>query len=123
MNRPVLVVDDNLDNRVLLARILRHFGEQPVCADSGKDALEYLRTHRPRLVLLDLLMPELDGLSVLRSIRDTPGLEDLPVVVFSAAAEHDFRAAREGGATDCLVKGVATLDDIRSRLAEFGEVV
>ena len=123
MPRLVLVIDDNKDARVLADRVLRCLGEQAVCVASGAEAMEFLQHERPKLVLLDLDMPEMDGLAVLRHIRGDPRLASLPVVVFSAATEKDLRAAvTRGGADDYLRKGSCSLEDIRCRVRQWEEV-
>ena len=121
MTRPVLVIDDNGDARVLASRVLRHLGEQAVCVGSGAEAIEFLAHERPKLVLLDLDMPEMDGMAVLRQIRGNPRLAGLPVVVFSAATENALLAAVACGADDYLRKGSCTVDDIRSRVRQWEE--
>ena len=121
MTRPVLVIDDNGDARVLASRVLRHLGEQAVCVTSGAEAIEFLGHERPKLVLLDLDMPEMDGMAVLRQIRGNPHLAGLPVVVFSAATENALLAAVACGADDYLRKGSCTVDDIRCRVRQWGE--
>src|SRR5688572_9744726 len=119
--RLILVVDDNPDARVLASRILRHLGEQAACVASGAEAIEFLRHERPKLVLLDLDMPEMDGLAVLRQIRGDPRLAVLPVVVFSAATEKDLQAAVASGADDYLRKGSCSVDDIRRSVRRWEE--
>jgi CheY-like chemotaxis protein len=120
LDRPVLIVDDNADVRVLVARILRLLGQQSVCATGGSEALEYLRHEaQPKLVLLDLMMPDVDGFAVLRAIRSDPALSGLPVVVFSAAGERELGQALSSGADDYLRKGSVNIEDIRDRLSRF----
>ena len=122
MTRPVLVIDDNADVRVLLARILRLIGERAVCVSGGREALEYLRHggERPKLVLLDWMMPEMDGLAVLQAIRSDPELSGLPVVVFSGAGERELRQALVSGANDYLRKGLDILLDALALLVRGG---
>ena len=121
MSRPVLVVDDNDDVRVLVARLLRLLGERAVCASGGGEALEYLRhEEHPKFVLLDLMMPDVDGFAVLRAIRADPELAGLPVVVFSGAGDRELRQALGSGADDYMRKGSVGIDDIRDRLSRFG---
>jgi CheY-like chemotaxis protein len=120
LSRPVLVIDDNWDVRILTARLLRYLGEDAVCVSGGAEALAYLRDQRPKMVLLDLMMPEMDGMQVLDAIRGRPELAGLAVVMFSAANEEELRAAVRRGADDYLLKGTAGLDDIRDRVNRFG---
>jgi CheY-like chemotaxis protein len=119
--RPVLVIDDNKDARVLASRILRHLGEEAFCVASGAEGIEFLRHERPKLVLLDLDMPEMDGFAVLRRIRSDPRLAGLPVVMFSAATEKELLAALAGGADDYLRKGSCSVDDIRCSVRQWEE--
>ena len=121
MTRPVLVVDDNSDARVIASRILHHLGEAAVCVASGAEAMEFLRHERPKLVLLDLDMPDMDGCAVVLRIRGDSGLANLPVVMFSAATEKQLVAALACGADDYLRKGSCSVDDIRCSLREWEE--
>jgi two-component system cell cycle response regulator len=121
MRRPVLVIDDNNDARVIAVRILRHLGEEAVCVAGGAEAMEFLRHERPKLVLLDLDMPDMDGCAVLQRIRSDPDLASLPVVMFSAASEKELLAALDCGADDYLRKGSCSVDDIRSSVRHWEE--
>ena len=119
--RTILVIDDNRDARVIAARILRYLGEEAVCVASGAEAMEFLRHERPKLVLLDLDMPDMDGYAVVRRIRSEPGLAGLPVVMFSAATEKDLLAALVCGADAYLRKGSCSVDDIRCSVRRWEE--
>ncbi|HYO08831.1 MAG TPA: response regulator [Tepidisphaeraceae bacterium] len=121
MTRTVLVVDDNIDARVIASRILRHLGEEAVCVAGGAEAIEFLRHERPKLVLLDLDMPDMDGCAVVGWIRSEPDFENLPVVMFSAATEKELLAALDCGADDYLRKGSCSVDDIRSSVRQWEE--
>ena len=77
----VLIVDDDPDSRRLLARAVRDGGWEPVEAENGVVALERLETLNPRLILLDLVMPEMDGFALASRLRRDPTWRDVPVVV------------------------------------------
>jgi two-component system, cell cycle response regulator DivK len=81
----IAVVEDNADNRLLVRAILEEFCEIDEY-ESGAEALESLRTHRPDLVLLDISLPVLDGTEVLRRMRADPRLRSLPVIALTAHA-------------------------------------
>jgi CheY-like chemotaxis protein len=82
----VLVVDDEADIRDCLAALLKRDHHSVATAADGAQALEYLRRHpRPRLILLDLAMPGMDGWDFLHARQRRPRLRRVPVVVFSAA--------------------------------------
>ena len=102
----ILVVDDNEDNRYTLTRRLRREGYADLReACDGREALALLRAEPADLVLLDVLMPELDGYEVLRRLKEDPGLRHIPVLVISAVTELES-AVRciELGAEDYLPK-------------------
>jgi adenylate cyclase len=101
----VLVVDDDSINRTLLTTNLQQQGYQVASAEDGKQALEMLRTHPFDVVLLDLLMPEMDGYQVLEHMKQDPILRHLPVIVISALDEMEsVIRCIEMGATDYLPK-------------------
>ena len=101
----LLVVDDTEMNRDLLARRLRALGHQVAVAENGKQALEALAAAPYDLVLLDIMMPEMDGYAVLERLRDDPRLSRIPVVMISAVDEiASVARCIELGAADYLPK-------------------
>ena len=84
----ILVADDDATNRDLLGRRLARDGHTVTFAADGRAALGLLQAGGQDLVLLDLLMPELDGYEVLRQMKASPALRDLPVLMISANGEH-----------------------------------
>ena len=87
--RTLLVVDDNPANRDLLSRRLERKGFRVIVAEDGQRALDILATSRVDLVLLDVMMPGISGLEVLRRIRETQPPSALPVVMVTARTESD----------------------------------
>jgi adenylate cyclase len=103
----ILIADDNRVNRLLLGRGLEHDGHTVVFAEHGAEALELLRGRRFDLMLLDVLMPELDGYGVLGELQRDPHLRDIPVIVTSSLDELDSVVrCLEMGAEDYLTKPV-----------------
>jgi adenylate cyclase len=103
----ILIADDNRVNRLLLARGLEQEGHTVVFAEHGREALELLRQQPFDLMLLDVLMPELDGYEVLAELKDDTHLRDIPVIVTSALDELDSVVrCLEMGAEDYLTKPV-----------------
>src|SRR5262245_40271257 len=101
----VLVVDDNAANRDVLARRLTREGHQVVTAANGASALELVATQEFDLVLLDLIMPEMNGFDVLRRLKATKHTSHVPVIVISALDELDTVVrCIESGAEDYLTK-------------------
>lgn len=85
----VLVVDDNATNRDILMRRLQRAGHQGVAVENGRQALNILQTRPFDLVLLDIMMPEMNGYQVLQHIKADPAVQDIPVIMISALDELD----------------------------------
>jgi len=101
----IIIVDDNGASRDLLRAILKTVPSDIIEAKHGQEALELIQQERPDLVLMDIDMPVLDGLSAVRKIRQNPSLADLPVVaVTSFAMEGDREKGLAAGFTAYLVK-------------------
>jgi adenylate cyclase len=101
----VLVVDDDRINRMLLTRNLEAEGHAVTTAENGRAALELLEGDLPDVILLDILMPELDGFAVLDQVKGDPRLRDIPVIMISAVDEMDSVVrCIEAGAEDYLPK-------------------
>ena len=101
----ILIVDDNRINRLKLSRALTQQGHAVSEAENGREALEMLRVEPFDLVLLDILMPEVDGFQVLREMKDDTTLRNVPVIVISALEEMDSVVkCIEMGAEDHLPK-------------------
>ena len=101
----VLVVDDDHMNRLLLQRSLEADGHTVTVGENGRIALELLEETLPDVILLDILMPELDGFAVLDRVKADPRLRDIPVIMISALDEMDSVVrCIEAGAEDYLPK-------------------
>jgi signal transduction histidine kinase/DNA-binding response OmpR family regulator len=107
----VLVIDDDADARDLTTRALQHEGYEVIQAEGGNQGLRMAREHRPDLIVLDLLMPEVDGWAVLSVLKDDPETRDIPVVLQSMLDARNEGMLR--GAAEFLDKPVD-----RRRLAE-----
>jgi CheY-like chemotaxis protein len=100
----IFVVDDYAVHRDALRSFLRKRGHEVVVAGDGAEALELLKDWRPDLMVLDLWMPNVDGLAVLSALRDA-GRAPIPVIVTTAATDSDtLRQAGELGAKQVLLK-------------------
>ncbi len=101
----ILVVDDNRMNRDLISRRLLNQGYQVSCATNGKQGITMLEAEEFDLVLLDIMMPELNGYQVLKYIKADEGLQNIPVIMISALDEIDSVVrCIEMGAEDYLTK-------------------
>ena len=111
----ILIVDDEVETIELIRAAFRRSGCAVIGAVTGRDGLCLAREHRPALVLIDLMMPELDGFELCRQLRDDPLTTHIPRVIFSAReSSADQAAALAVGADRYLVKpvGMKTLVDL-----------
>jgi DNA-binding response OmpR family regulator len=112
----LLVVDDDLRVRDLLRRLLTRGGHAVTCAAGGEEALRLLRESNPDLVILDWMMPGLDGLGVLRRLRADPATAGTSVMVYTASDDPQVAwDATRLGALDCVHK-VGRFNDLRDRI-------
>lgn len=101
----ILVVDDAADNLAVLSLSLQQQGYKVVTASNGEDAVRVAEQTLPNLILMDINLPELDGLGATRRIRENEALHDVPVVVVTAFGTEGFqRAAYDAGASGYLTK-------------------
>jgi diguanylate cyclase (GGDEF)-like protein len=104
----ILVVDDSPTIRAALRSLLERMGHTVVEADDGKEALQMYRQDRPGLVLIDVVMPVMDGYEAARQMRETSAEEWVPIIFLSSKeADQDLNRAIEAGGDDYLVKPVS----------------
>ena len=105
MAEKILVVDDDLDTLRLVGLMLERQGYQIVAASNGEQALALAKKEHPDLVLLDLMMPDIDGVEVARRLRADPETQDLLIIMFTAKGEtEDKIEGFDAGADDYLTK-------------------
>ena len=114
----VLVIDDEETVRDLMRRFLTREGFEVVTAADGAEGLALARDLRPALITLDVLMPGLDGWSVLRELKGDPALADIPVVMLTIVEEKNQGYAL--GAADYMVKPIDR-ERLRALLGRYGE--
>ncbi len=105
MPEKILVVDDSIDSRKLISVILKHAGYEITEAGSGEDALALVQQFTPDLILLDIMMPGLDGYSVCTQFKKDARTSDIPVIFLSALADaKDKIKGLETGGVDYVIK-------------------
>jgi CheY-like chemotaxis protein len=116
----ILIVDDEPQACAMMARLVKHFGHESVCRTGGQEALDYVRATPVDLLILDVMMPGMDGLQVLRHLRDDPQTAALPVVMFSAVADRAFiDDAIRRGANDYWIKASFDFKQLKERLDQL----
>ena len=112
-SRQILIVEDDEGTRQVVRRTLEGAGCTVVEAENGLVGLQRVEESRPSLILLDLMMPELDGFGFLEELRGTPGGDEIPVVVMTAKDLTDEDRERlNGGVERILEKGTSLTDEI-----------
>lgn len=118
----ILVVDDNDHNLNFLAALLSHNDYEPAKAISGLEAIEYLKTEKPDLILLDIMMPGLDGFDTCRMIKSNPETNAIPIIFLTAKSEtEDLVKGFKTGAVDYVVKPV-NQDELLARISTHIEL-
>ena len=109
----VLIVDDVADTCEALSKYLERAGHRVRCEPNGSHALSAVLTAPPDVVLLDLLMPEMDGPSFAEVVRSYLRFQDMPIIVLTALSEGPLlERARRAKVSDILQKGKADFDDV-----------
>ena len=125
MIRTILVADDNEVTRGILKDLLTDEGFNVVEAGDGEECIELTGAHQPDLIIMDIQMPKMDGLTATRLIRSRPEMSSIPVIAFTGyAMEHDRQSALDAGCSGFLTKPVDTrtlVDIIEYHLEDAGD--
>lgn len=117
----VLVVDDNEDNLSLLAFLVEQMDCTLLTAPNGQTALNLVENHQPSLILLDMMLPDLDGLEVLARIRQRPATAMIPVIAVTAMArEQDRDRILSAGCNEYVTKPY-NVDEIEALMRRYLE--
>lgn len=113
----ILFVDDDPVTLELMGQAAKLLGFQSHLARSGKQAFELIQAETPRMIFLDLMMPDMDGLAVLKHLKKDKNLKPIPVIILSAGASlEDSIVCMNEGASEYLLKPVplqALMDTIK----------
>ncbi len=101
----ILLADDELRLRKVVVLHLKKAGFDVVEANNGKQALEFAKTQNPDVIVLDIMMPEMDGITACKEIRKLPEHKDTPIIMLTAkATSDDIQMGKEAGANEYLTK-------------------
>lgn len=115
----VLVVDDNEDNLLLLAFVLEQLGCELLTAADGQTALDLAKSFKPTLILLDMMLPDLDGMEVCSRLRQNPLTTNIPVIAVTAMARaEDRERILEAGCNEYVSKPYA-VDELEMLLSRY----
>ncbi|MEW6115422.1 MAG: response regulator [Nitrospirota bacterium] len=105
MSKMVLIVDDSASMRQLVSFALKDAGYEVIEAANGKDAISKLGSAKVEMVITDLNMPEMDGISFIKQLRNTPGCKFTPVLMLTTESQESKKQeGKQAGASGWLVK-------------------
>jgi DNA-binding response OmpR family regulator len=115
--KTVLVADDVAANRAMAVDLLSQLGFDVIEAANGREALEKAQAMRPDWILMDIVMPEMDGLEAARRLRQLPGLEDVPIIAMSASASGSDEQESLAAGVNAFVRKPIDLDQLLTQIA------
>lgn len=119
--KKILVVEDNEDTREILFYRLKAMGDfEVLLASNGKEALEIAEHSRPRLIIMDLKMPVMDGWEATKALRQTTWGKDVPVIALTAQAmEKDEERALDAGCNDYIAKPIMDYSILQKKIEKL----
>jgi CheY-like chemotaxis protein len=115
----ILVVDDEVPFTEIMAEILRSYGLQTRVAHSAREALGLLSDGVPQLLILDVMMPEIDGLTLMGQVKSNTRWDGIPVVIASASVMPDQQAAAFTAGADVFLKKPFNSKELRAALRPY----
>jgi CheY-like chemotaxis protein len=104
MKKKVLIVEDVADVRAMMKTLVETYGYEAIIADDGYEAIEKVREHQPDLILMDLMMPVLDGVMATSIIRNIEGKTEIPIVALTAYNDIYQKKAMAAGCDAVITK-------------------
>lgn len=118
--KSILLVDDDQFITVAYKDGLERAGYDVVIAHNGEEALDILKVNKPNIILLDLIMPKMNGFELLQALKEDGELKNIPVLVLTnLSQESDEAEARTYGIVDFMVKADISLKDLINRLSQL----
>ena len=115
----ILIVEDNEKNMKLVRDILRHNGHATLEAATGGEGVRLALTEQPDLILMDIQLPDIDGIEVLRRIRENPTLDAVPVVAVSASVMPDDQQKIVNSGFDAFITKPINLKQFQETVQRF----
>ena len=119
MSPRVLYIEDNIDNLILVRRVLQAAGFELIEATSAKEGISKAEQHLPELILMDINMPEMDGLAATTHLRDIPELRHVPIVALTANVMRDVLDAALAAGCDGFIAKPINIDQLPKQIMDF----
>ncbi|MDD2807534.1 MAG: response regulator [Patescibacteria group bacterium] len=118
--KKILLVEDDDFLAKMLSKSLESHGYQPILAGSGREGMEKIKSSGVDMILLDIMLPDMDGFDVLKKINADVSASKLPVIILSNLGQpEDIYQGKNLGARDYLVKSDYSLDEIVKRVSKY----
>ena len=117
--KKILIADDYPDMRELLGRQIERLGFIPILAENGQEVLEKAIVEQPRLILMDMMMPVMDGWEAVRSLRANPETKNIPILAATALFhDSDLKSCIEAGCNGYIIKPF-TFQELQGKVREL----
>ncbi len=118
--KEILLVEDDKFLSTLLSNRLTKFDYNVVVIGDGIEAIQYLKNHKPNLILVDIILPGISGFEVLREMRSNPQLKESPVIIISnLGQDEDIKTGKELGAVEYFVKAKTPIDQLVETIGSY----
>ncbi|MEK7123984.1 MAG: response regulator [Patescibacteria group bacterium] len=115
----ILLIEDEPGQVLAISSALSSAGYEIVSADDGKEGLAKAKTENPDLILLDIVLPKMDGVAVLNELKKNPQTKEIPVIILTNLATGEtMRETMEAGSSDYLVKTDYTLEELVGKIKQ-----
>ena len=118
-NATILYVEDNVDNRTLVRRVLTAEGYSIIEAVNATQALDILKQTKPNLILMDINMPDIDGYTLTAQSKGTPGLEQIPIIALTANVMRGDRERSLEAGCDGYIQKPVDIDALSEQVERF----
>jgi two-component system cell cycle response regulator DivK len=115
----ILNIEDNFENRMLIRRLLEAMGYTVIEAEDAHQALEYLETGRPDLILMDINMPDVDGWSLARQLKQNPEIRPIPIIAITANALRGDREKTLNSGCDGYIEKPIDIDSFFDEIEKY----
>jgi DNA-binding response OmpR family regulator len=120
MAKTILIVEDDQFLRELMVRKIVSEGYNSIETETGEEGIEKIKKEKPDLVLLDIVLPGIDGIEVLKKIKEDPNVKSIPVIILSnLAGPEEIERGLKLGAADYFIKAHMTPREIVEKAKEF----
>ncbi len=119
VQKTILHIEDNLENRILVRRLLQAASINVVEAENAYDAIRHLRMMRPDLILMDINMPDVDGYTLTSKLKTVPGIRNIPIIAITANAMRGDRERSLNAGCDGYIEKPINIDTFNDQIDHF----